>query len=174
MQHVDSVIKFNNLEIRTPWANRAEFYIGLLKEGFRKDMIVSNSPMCLWYYATECRAMIHNLVSHLLFQNKSLPPHDATFGETDDISNLCTFAYYEWVYHRDHGSFPENKEKIESILGPIHNEGNEMTQAVVTSKAIVCFAVQYANSFLLSFIKTQIRMRGLRLMPKPRRSFEIL
>ena len=55
------------LEIGTPWANRVELYIGLLKEAVRKDMRASHSPMCLWDYAIERRAMIHNLVPHPLF-----------------------------------------------------------------------------------------------------------
>ena len=35
------------LEEGTPWANRAELYIGLLKEAFRQDMRASNAPMVL-------------------------------------------------------------------------------------------------------------------------------
>ena len=70
--------------------------------------------------------MIHNLVPRPLFQNNGLTPHAVTFGESGDISNICNFGYYEWVYYRDHGSFPENKEKLGRILGPIRNEGNEM------------------------------------------------
>ena len=35
------------LEVTTPWANRAELYINLLKEAVRRDMRASNSPMCL-------------------------------------------------------------------------------------------------------------------------------
>ena len=31
----------------TPWSNKAELYIGLLKEAVRKDMRESNSPMSL-------------------------------------------------------------------------------------------------------------------------------
>ena len=50
------------LEKGTPWANRAELYIGLLKESVRKDMRESNSPMCLWDYAIERRALIHNVI----------------------------------------------------------------------------------------------------------------
>ena len=33
------------LEEGTPWANKAEQYIGLLKESVRKDMRESNSPL---------------------------------------------------------------------------------------------------------------------------------
>ena len=35
------------LEVGTPWANRNELYIGLIKEAVRKDIRASNSPMCL-------------------------------------------------------------------------------------------------------------------------------
>ena len=35
------------LERGTPWANKAELYIGIIKEAVRKDMRESNSPMPL-------------------------------------------------------------------------------------------------------------------------------
>ena len=125
------------LERGTPWANRAELYIGLLKEAVRKDMHASHSPMVLWDYAIERRAAIHNLIPRPLFQNNGLTPHSATFGSQGDISNLCNFGWYEWVYYRDHGSFPVNKLKLGRVLGPIKNEGNEMAQAVLTSKGTI-------------------------------------
>ena len=95
--------------------------------------------------------MIHNLVPRSLFQNNGLTPHAATFGESGDISNICTFAYYEWVYYRDQGNFPQNKEQLGRVLGPIRNEGNEMAQAVVTHKATVvpivpCVSLPSLNS----------------------------
>ena len=125
------------LERGTPWANRAELYIGLLKEAVRKDMQAANSPMVLWDYAMERRAMIHNAVPRPLFQNNGLSPTAATFGIQGDISNICNFGWFEWVYYRDHGSFPENKQKLGRVLGPIQNEGNEMAQGVLTSKGTV-------------------------------------
>ena len=41
------------LEEGTPWANKAELYIGLFKEAVRKDMHETNSPMILWDYCVE-------------------------------------------------------------------------------------------------------------------------
>ena len=41
------------LEEGTQWANRAELYIGLLKEAVRKDLHQSNAPMRLWDYCAE-------------------------------------------------------------------------------------------------------------------------
>ena len=125
------------LEAHTPWANRAELYIGILKEATRKDFRASNAPMALWDYALERRAQIHNAVPRPLFQNNGMTPHQATFGAPADISNICNYNWYEWVYYRDDGSFPENKERLGRILGPIKNEGNEMAQAILNSNGKV-------------------------------------
>ena len=81
------------IERGTPWANRSELYIGLLKEALRKDMRASNSPMVLWDYSIEQRACIHNAVPHPIFQNKGLTPQAATFGVEGDISNICNFGW---------------------------------------------------------------------------------
>ena len=124
------------LERATPWANRAELYIGILKEAARKDLSISDCPMVLWDYALERRALIHNLVPRPLFQNNR-PPHEATFGESGDISRLADFGFLQWCYYRDHGSFPANKSKLGRVIGPCKNEGNEMAQNILTAKGTV-------------------------------------
>ena len=73
----------------------------------------SNSPMVLWNYAIEQRAAINNLIPRSLFQNNGPTPHAVTFGSQGDISNLCNFIWYEWVYYRDHGSFLEKKKTLD-------------------------------------------------------------
>jgi hypothetical protein len=47
------------LEEGTPWANKAELYIGLIKEAVRKDMKSSNCPIAMWDYCLERRARIN-------------------------------------------------------------------------------------------------------------------
>ena len=126
------------LEEGSPWSNRAELYIGLFKEAVRKDLRKSDSPMVLWDYCMERRALIHNSIPRKLFQANGLSPHEITLGAEGDISNLCTFDWYDWVYYRNNSSsFPMNKELLGRVLGPIKNEGNEMAQAVLTSKGTV-------------------------------------
>ena len=49
------------LEEGTPWSNKADSYIGLIKEAVRKDMHESGSPLCFWEYCVERRARINNL-----------------------------------------------------------------------------------------------------------------
>ena len=111
------------LEAGTPWANRAELYIGWLKEAVRKDLRASNAPMVLWDYAIQRRASIHNDVPRTLLQADGQMPHVSNFGFQGDISNLCTFGWHKWVYYRDGGSFPKNKDFLKSALS--HQEWRE-------------------------------------------------
>ena len=46
------------LEAEAQWANRAELYIGLIKEAVRKDMRMTSLPLVLWDYCMERWALI--------------------------------------------------------------------------------------------------------------------
>jgi hypothetical protein len=83
------------LEAETQFANRAELIIGLFKEATRKDMRESGSPIVLWDYCLERRALISQATSKKLFQLHGSNPHTSTFGTQADISNLCHFGWYE-------------------------------------------------------------------------------
>ena len=97
------------LETGTPWENFSELYILLLKEAVCKDLRDSNAPIVLWGCSIQWRASIHNSVPRPLFQAAGKTPQVSNFGVQGDISNLCIFGWYEWVYYRDGGSFPGNK-----------------------------------------------------------------
>ena len=131
------VLKFCNnigttlwaLEEGTPWSNKAELYIGLLKEAVRKDMRESNSPMILWDYCVEQRARINNLTAKDNFKLHGTTPHTATMAEEGDISSLCQFSWYEWCYyHEQTAVFPHDREVLGRVLGPAGGEDNEMAQ----------------------------------------------
>ena len=83
------------LEESTQWANRAELYIGLLKEAIRRDMRESDSPLVLWDYCAERRVIIHNILPRNLFQLQSSTPTEATFGIQGDISRVAQFGWYQ-------------------------------------------------------------------------------
>ena len=72
-----------------------------------------------------------SLTERDLFQLQGSNPHTATFGEEGDISHLCQFAWYEWVYFYDDSlaaRLPFLMVMLGRFLGPPKNEGNEMTQ----------------------------------------------
>ena len=120
------------LEEGTPWANKAELYIGLVKEAVRKDMKAANSPIPFWDYCVERRARINNLLAKDLFQLHGENAHSTVTGEEGDISNLCEFNWYDWCYFREKTSkFPFNQELLGRVLGPARGEGNEMSQWIL-------------------------------------------
>ena len=126
------------LEEGTPWANRAELYIGLLKEAVRKDMKESDCPLVLWDYCVERRARINNLTAKDLFQLHGNTAHTVTLSEEADISSLSRFGWYEWCYYLEHTArFPYNREILGRVLGPSRGEGNEMSQWVLKSNGKV-------------------------------------
>ena len=122
------------LETETPWANIAELYVGLMKEAVRKDMKECDCPMRLWDYCIERRARVNNLTAKDTFKLKGTNAHSATLGDTGDISNICQFKWYEWVYSTDEiSSFPSSKKELGHCLGPVKGEGSEMAQWVLVS-----------------------------------------
>jgi hypothetical protein len=82
------------LEENTLWANKAELYIGLIKEAARKDMKTSNSPIAFWDYCIEQGARINNLTARSLFQLHGTNAHTAMTNEEGDISNICQYDWY--------------------------------------------------------------------------------
>jgi hypothetical protein len=126
------------LEEGTPWAKKAELYIGLLKEAARKDMKNQESPMVFWDYCIEWRARIHNLIAKAKFKLHGFSPYTLAIGEERDISNLCQFGWYEWCYFREHtAAFPKQLEVMGRVLGPARGECNEMCQWVLKGNRTV-------------------------------------
>ena len=120
------------LEAETQWCNRAELYIGIMKEATWKDMHATGSPIVLWDYCMERRALIFQVTAKKLFQLNGTNPHTATFGTEADISHICNFGWYEWVYYRTQSAqFPFQKECLGRCLGPTKNEGNIMAQWIL-------------------------------------------
>lgn len=80
------------LERATQWANLAERFIGLLKNGVRADLRESDAPLVLWDYCMERRVKIMNLTARGNHKLQGLNPYTKTFHETADISNICNFG----------------------------------------------------------------------------------
>jgi hypothetical protein len=126
------------LEAETHWANRAELAIRIVKESTPKDLRESGSPIVLWDYCMERRALTSQATSKKLFQLQGSNPYTATFATQADISNLCYFGWYEWVYYRDKlAEFPFQKECLGQCLGSAKNEGNVMANWILTQKSTV-------------------------------------
>ena len=115
------------LEESTQWADRAELYIGLLKEGVWKDIRESHLSLALWDHTAELKARMFNMTDKSLFQLQGQNSHMAAFGTEGDISNIYQYKRYEWMYFWDGSQqFPFMREVLGRYLGPARNEDNEI------------------------------------------------
>ena len=83
------------MEENTPWSNQAELYIGIMKEAVRKDMKEAHIPLAFWDYCIERRVRINNLTAKDRFNLHGANAHTSIFNEPGDISNLCSYKYYD-------------------------------------------------------------------------------
>ena len=126
------------LEEGTPWSNKGELYVGLLKGSVVKDMKRSNSPKVFWDYCTVRRIKIHNKIASKITRLEGQTPHFDTFGEEPDISREAQFEWYEFCYFYDKSSkFPSPREVLGRVLGPAENAGNEMAMWILKSNGEV-------------------------------------
>ena len=126
------------LEKNTQWSNRAELYIGIMKKRILRALKNSNCPMKLWDYCATYMANVNNSIAHDHFQLQGTTPHTMMTGQPTDISSLCEFGWYEWVYFRENANlFPLPKEALGRCLGPAINAGNAMSQWVLNRNGTV-------------------------------------
>ena len=126
------------LERATPWANRAEGHVGIVKSQTKTDLKISNSPMVLWCYASERRANILSSSTRNIYELSGQVPLTKLTGQQTDISSLAAFGWYEWVYYRDPGqSYPMPSERLGRCLGPADHVGTAMSQWVLNEKGNV-------------------------------------
>ena len=63
-----------------------------------------------------------------------MTPHSYLTGELTDISNVCNFKWFEWIkYRKAREGFPMPSEKLGRCLGSAKNQGNQMSQYILTA-----------------------------------------
>ena len=103
-----------------------------MKTGVGKYMRETNSPMRLWCYACERRAANVTPTENNIFLLQVMNPYMATLVDMGDISNLCQFVWYEWVYFfQKTAVFPFHKEELGRCIGTTNNDGNEMCKCIL-------------------------------------------
>ena len=128
----DSGTIIRTIEPNTPWANRAERYIGMFKQAIRNTLHETNCPIRLWDYCAEHLARVNNATAKNLYQLGSTTPHHTIYHREPDISNICQFKFYDWCYYREQtAKFPFPSKVLGRVLGPSEDVGNEMSQWIL-------------------------------------------
>ena len=122
------------LEAATPQSNRAELRIGILKRDVWHMLHKRKAPSRLWDYCAKYKCEVNNCIAHNLHYLDNQVPQTKMTGQPTDISHLCEFKFYEWVYYLDHtSSFPNDRYVLGRYLGPSENYGNRMSQYILNS-----------------------------------------
>jgi hypothetical protein len=126
------------LEPYSPWMNRAEGTIRELKRATRRAMVKSGSPKRLWDYCLELQSRIRSNVAHNITTLDGQTPETLMTGETADISSLCEFEWFQWVWFRDQkAGWPEEAKVLGRYLGPAKSIGPEMCMHILKSNGRV-------------------------------------
>jgi hypothetical protein len=132
-------------EAKSPWQNRAEAEIRILKKVVRHLLRQAGAIMELWCYAIEWAARVRSLTAHdsLILNCQTL--EERVSGRTPDILEFAHYGWYDWVWFREETSFPEENLCLGIWLGVPSKVGQAMTDWVMTSKGsvIACSSVTH-------------------------------
>ena len=113
----------------SPWQNTAEATIKELKKGTCRKMIRTGSPKVLWDDCLELEAEIWSSTASNIFELEGEVLKTVMNGETTNITQLCEFGWYDWVYFHDNAvTYPGDKWVLGRWLGP--SIGDSLTLCV--------------------------------------------
>jgi hypothetical protein len=110
----------------SPWQNRAE---GEIRE------VKTRSPRRLWDHCIELSSIIRSHTALDIYKLEGQVPETVMMGQTADISFICQFPWYSWVYfHESKVQFPNDNVVLGRYLGPTEPEvGSVMTAKILKS-----------------------------------------
>jgi hypothetical protein len=120
----------------TPNQNRAESAIRELKRMYRMAMTKSNAPRVLWGHCLELQAEIRSHTALDILQLQGDTPQTKLTGDTANISHLCQFEWYQYVWYI-HPVDTMDSKHLGRYLGPSHRVGDVMCSKILTAKATV-------------------------------------
>ena len=96
-------------------------------------MVATRTPHKIWDYCTPLSSLVCSHIALLMYQLRGQTPEAVMLGSTPNISHICEFAFYEWVFYNDPiTEFPSAKETLGCYLGPtIPGQGSTMSYYVL-------------------------------------------
>ena len=110
------------------------------KLGSSRKMLKSGSPKVLWNHCIEPEALICSHTALNIYGLEGQVPETLMSGQTDDISNLCEFEWFQWVmFSQPTETYPEDKLFVVGWLGPAIDVGTAMTdKCLLPNGGYVC------------------------------------
>jgi hypothetical protein len=118
----------------SPWQPAAEGCIHELKQEVSCKMIRTGAPKCLWDHCIEFEGLICSHTANDIYAIGSKIPETIIKGGTADISQICEFAWYDWVMFHDTVNtiaFPDKRLTLGRYLGPAIDIGLALTAKIL-------------------------------------------
>ncbi len=97
-------------------------------------MIKTGAPKRLWDYCIKLEGLICSHTANDIYATGSEVPETILKGGTADISQICKFAWHDWVMFRDTVSriaFPDKRLTLGRYLGPATDVGLALTAKIL-------------------------------------------
>ncbi len=85
----------------SPWKQAAEGCICEFKQGVSHKMIRTGAPKYLWAHCIKLEGLISSHAANDIYATGGEVPETIMKGGTADTSQICKFAWYDWVMFRD-------------------------------------------------------------------------
>ena len=125
-------IKVHITEPYSPWQNKAENAIGIIKSKHNNRMIKRSVPKVFWDFGLVWESEIYSRTTG----KDGIVPLERLTGDTIDISDWIDFEFWDSCWYWDPAG-GDNKRKIGRWLGVSHNVGSALCYYVVTSQGNV-------------------------------------
>jgi hypothetical protein len=97
-------------------------------------MIKTGAPTCLWDHCIELESLICSHTANDIYTTGGEAPETIMKGGTADISQICKFAWYDWVMFCDTVNkiaFPEKRLTLGKYLGSAIDIGLALTAKIL-------------------------------------------
>jgi len=119
-------------EPHSPWQNKCEDTIGVLRKEVRARRARRRIPKCVWDFHIIWEAQIYTRTVH----KGHCTPLEALTGDTIDIFEWTEFEFYDLVVYWDNRD-GEAGQSIGRWFGPSHHIGSALCYYILTEKADV-------------------------------------
>lgn len=150
------------IEAHTPNANLAEDGIRELKRMYRRAMIRTNSPRCLWDLCLVYHAYVRSHSCLSIRQLDGEVPQTLLTGDTADISHICEFGWYDWVWYISPQDENMERKHLGRYLGPSFDVGDALcakilpaSGRIISRTSVFPLNVEEQNSPAVNELKQQ-------------------
>jgi hypothetical protein len=125
------------IEPHTPNANLAEDVIRELKRSYRRAMLATNAPQCLWDLCLQYVASVRSHTALSIRELEGEVPATILTGDTPDISHLAEFGWYDWCWYISPEDVTLLRKSLGRYLGPSTDVGDALCSRILTNKATI-------------------------------------